>query len=438
MIIQQIRRLALEVPAEQPARPRVRVPNWLLVPGLASLAVSLAFYGLYLRDHSLAGTDFRMYLGATRTFLDGDPVYRAGYTGLNLPYTYPPVTMTFLIPLTWLDENVALYVWSVAGLLAMLAVVWLTTRMTGYEGVRGRLGVAAAVLAVLLWTEPLQRNFHLGQINIFVMLLVVVDLALPDRSRFKGIGIGAATATKLLPGLFVVYLLLTRRIRAAVVAAGTFAGLTLLGAIIQPRNSFDYWVTGRAFDNQPMLGGSGPRYAGNQSLQGLVARQLDTNELNTSWWMLSVVVVAVAGLALATALQRNGEEAMALVVVGCTMLLISPVSWSHYWLWTAPMAVVLIDVVRRSRGVARVVAGVVAVAATLPFLLWPGTIPTGETIPRGLIWNSAHMEGRAKWLAADSYSLTVLVLFALAALWLVHRRRAERAVTPAADVPDGG
>ena len=90
-----------------------------------------------------------------------------------------------------------------------------------------------------------------------------------------------------------VHLLLTRRIRAAVVAAGTFAGLTLLGAVIQPGSSFDYWVTGRAFNNQPMLGGSGPQYAGNQSLQGFVARQLETNELNTSWWMLSAVVVVV-------------------------------------------------------------------------------------------------------------------------------------------------
>ncbi|GAB3340425.1 glycosyltransferase 87 family protein [Micromonospora halotolerans] len=413
------------------------LPKWLLVPGLALLAVSLGAYGAFLRDRPLHGTDFNMYLGAARAFLDGRPVYQVNYGGLDLPYTYPPVTLPFLTPLTLLDDRVALYVWSVAGLLAMLAALWFTTGILGYEGGRGRLGLAAAVLAVLVWTEPLQRNFDLGQINIFVMLLVVADLALPDRSRFKGMGIGAATATKLLPALFVVYLLLTRRIRAAVVAAGTFAGLTLLGAVIQPGNSFDYWVTGRAFNNQPMLGGSGPQYAGNQSLQGFVARQLETNELNTGWWMLSAVVVVVVGLALATALQRTGEEAMALVVVACTMLLVSPVSWSHYWLWTAPMAVVLIDVVRRSTGVSRVLAGVVAVAAILPFVLWPGPTRTGEIIPRGLIWKSGHMDGWPRWFAVDSYALTALVLFALAALWLLHRRRAGRSEAPSTDLPAG-
>ena len=55
------------------------------------------------------------------------------------------------------------------------------------------------------------------------MLLVVADLALPDRVRWKGIGVGVATACKLVPGIFVVYLVLTRRFRAAAVACGAFA-----------------------------------------------------------------------------------------------------------------------------------------------------------------------------------------------------------------------
>ncbi|MFE9957860.1 glycosyltransferase 87 family protein [Micromonospora sp. NPDC005299] len=435
MIIQRLRGYAADVPADHAARPRTALPNWLLVPGLAALAVSLGAYVAVLRDRPLHGTDFAMYLGAARAFLDGQPVYQVNYTGLDLPYTYPPVTLPFLTPLTLLDDRVALHVWTVAGLLAMLAALWFTTGILGYEGGRGRLGLAAAVLAVLVWTEPLQRNLDLGQINIFVLLLVVVDFARAGRSRFTGVGIGAATAVKLLPGLFVVYLLLTRRIRAAVVATGTFAALTVLGAVIQPRGSFDYWLTGRAFDSERVLMASGPRYAGNQSLQGFTSRLLGTDERNTIWWMLSVAVVAIAALALADALRRQGEEAMAMVVVGLTMLAVSPVSWSHYWLWIGPMALVLVDVARRTHGPARVVAGIVAVAAILPFLMWPGPARTGEIIPRGLIWKSGHMDGLAKQLAVDSYVMTALVLFALAALWLLYRRRAGRTVTPAEGVP---
>ena len=226
MVIQRIRRFADGVAADHAARPRTALPNWLLIPGLAVLAVSLAAYGVFLRDHSFVvlGIDFEMYLGGARAFLDGQPVYQGGYNELDLPYTYPPITLPFLAPLTLLDERAALVVFNALGLMALLAAVWFTTKMAGYEGTRGRLGLVAAIGGVLLWTEPVQRTLNLGQINNIVMLLVVVDLALSDRSRFKGIGIGAATATKLLPGLFVVYLLLTRRIRAAFVAAGTFAG----------------------------------------------------------------------------------------------------------------------------------------------------------------------------------------------------------------------
>ncbi|MFI7210250.1 glycosyltransferase family 87 protein [Micromonospora maritima] len=423
MIISRLRRAARTNRADRPERPRVALPNWLLLPGLVALAASLAAYAVFLDHDPLRGTDLTMYLGAAQAFLDGEPVYRLGYTTLNLPYTYPPITLPFLTPLTLLDDRAALYVWTAAGLLAMLAVLWFTLRMLGYEGARGRLGLAAAVLAVLVWSEPLHRNFYLGQINIFVLLLVVADLARPDRSRFKGVGVGLATTVKLLPGLFVVYLLLTRRIRAAVVAGATFVGLTVLGAVVQPRGSYDYWIAGRAFDSSRPLATSGPRYAGNQSLQGFVSRLLGSDELNSRPWALSVVIAAAAGLGLAVALHRLGEEAMAMVVVGFTTLVVSPVSWSHYWLWIGPMALVLLDLARRARGAARLPAGALAVAAVLPFLLWPGRASTGETVPRGLIWKAAHLEGTAKTLAVDSYVGTVLVLFGLALLWLLHRWR---------------
>ncbi|WP_089155744.1 glycosyltransferase 87 family protein [Micromonospora sp. NBS 11-29] len=433
MIIERIRGLVAETPPERPAAPRITLPNWLLVPGLVALVASLGAYAAFLRHYPLRGADFAMYLGGARAFLDGEPVYRIGYTALDLPYTYPPVTLPLMAPLTLLDERVALYAWSVAGVLAMLAALWLTTGMLGHQGARGRLGLSAAVLAALLWTEPLQRNLDLGQINIFILLLVVADLSRSDRSRFKGIGIGAATAIKLLPGLFVVYLLLTRRIRAAIVAAATFAGLTALGAIVAPGGSYDYWLAGRAFDSSRPLATSGPRYVGNQSVQGTVARLLGTDELNSGWWLISVVVVAVVALALAVALQRRGEETMAMVVVGFTMLAVSPVSWSHYWLWVGPAALVAGDVARRTGGAARVLAGVVAVAVVLPFLLWPGPTRTGEIIPRGLIWKSGHMTGTAKTFAADAYVGAMLVLLALAAVWLWSRRRAA---VPASAPPE--
>jgi alpha-1,2-mannosyltransferase len=434
MILKRIRDFGARAAADHIDRPQTTVPSWLLIPGLLALGVSLALYGNLIRSHPYVGTDFHMYLGAARAFLHGKPVYQIGYTRLHLPYTYPPVTLIFLVPLTWVGSRMALYATNVAGITAMLGIIWLTTRMLRLRGTPGRLGLVGLIGAVMLWTEPYQRNLNLGQINILVILLVVADLALSDRNRFKGIGIGAAAAAKLLPGLFIVYLLLTRRVRAAAVATVTFVGLTLAGWLIQPAGSFDYWLTGRAFDSHRVLGGS-VRYGGNQSLQGFIARLMGTDARNTIWWMLAVAVVAVAALALATGLQRHGEEAMAMTLVGFTTLLISPVSWSHYWLWIAPMAVVLVGLVRRTTGPAGVVAAVVAVAALLPFLVWPGYTKAGEWMPLGLIWNARLLSGFALWYHQDPYVPTILILFALAGLRLRRLSRTDRS-TAAGPAPE--
>ncbi|WP_155371714.1 glycosyltransferase 87 family protein [Catellatospora vulcania] len=439
MVIQRLRQFAADAAVDHTERPRVTVPAWLLVPGLAVLAGALALFVLFLRDHRFSGTDFSMYVGAARAFLDGQPVYQLGYTGLHLPYTYPPVTLPFLVPATWIDERTALYCMNAVSFAAMLAAVWLTTRMVGFRGTAGRVGIVAAIGAAVLWSEPLYRNMNMGQINVLVMLLVVADLALSDRSRFKGIGIGAATAVKLLPGLFVVYLLLTRRIRAAFVAAGTFLGLTLIGFAVDPGGSVDYWIDGRAFDTSRVLMGPGPRYGGNQSLQGFTARLLGTNEQNTIWWMLSALVVAVAGMALAVAVQRRGEEAMAMIIVGFTTLLISPVSWSHYWLWIGPAAVVLIDVVRRVSGRARLIPAAVALAVLLPFALWPTHDRSGEFLPTGLIWGAWNTQGLTRRLFVDPYVPAALLLFALAAVWLYRlTRKAAQAAVPTGPAADAG
>jgi alpha-1,2-mannosyltransferase len=426
-IASKIREVAAKAAPDHAGRPRTAVPSWLLLPGLVLLAASLISYVQLIRHFHIYGLDLQMYRGALKAFLDGQPVYQLGYTSIGLPYTYPPVTLLFLLPLAVpASHETALYCMDAAGVVALFLTLWFATRIVGYRGIAGRIGLAGAVAALMMWTEPFQWNFSLGQVNVLVMLPIVIDLSLSDRSRFKGIGIGLATASKLLPGLFVVYLLLTRRIRAAVTACVTFAVLTAIGWIIQPGGSNDYWLSGRAFDSHRVLMMLGPRYMGNQSLQGTVARVLGTDAQNSIPWLLSVVVAAVAGLALAVWAQRRGEEAVGMVIVGFTGLLISPVSWSHYWLWIAPMMIVLIDVARRASGRTQTLAAGVAALAILPFLTWPtltAPAPNGALLPNGIIWVSAFHSKLVARLGADPYIPTVLGLFVLAAIWLRIRSR---------------
>src|SRR6185369_4327998 len=100
--------------------------------------------------------------------------------------------------------------------------------------------------------------------------LVAVDLLvlLPRRSRWVGVGIGLATAIKLVPGIFILHLLVCRRWRAAGVATATTAIAILVGFAVDAHDSWVYFT-------QQMLGAQGVgqlAYTFNQSLMGMLAR----------------------------------------------------------------------------------------------------------------------------------------------------------------------
>ncbi len=130
-------------------------------------------------------------------------------------------------------------------ILALLATIWWTLGGLGYRTGLARLGATLLLAAALFWTEPVQRTLFLGQIELVLMALVMWDMCQPDRRWWKGAGIGVAAGIKLVPLIFIPYLLLTRRFRQAAVAAGTFAATVLLGFAVLPADSRPV-VAGRA------------------------------------------------------------------------------------------------------------------------------------------------------------------------------------------------
>ncbi|NEB73798.1 hypothetical protein G3I40_00840, partial [Streptomyces sp. SID14478] len=47
------------------------------------------------------------------------------------------------------------------------------------------------------------------------------------------------------------------------------------------------------------------------------------------------------GLAVAVAAALQGRRALAVVACATTALLVSPVSWSHHWVWCVPLALLV-------------------------------------------------------------------------------------------------
>ncbi len=144
-----------------------------------------------------------------------------------------------------------------------------------------------------------------------------------------------------------------------------------------------------------------PSLAHNQSVSGVLTRLLDAPP-STLLWMAVAGPLAIATVILGAALWRKGDQVLGTCLGALAMLLASPVSWSHHWVWALPIALVLWP---RSRVAA---AAWAAVFVARP-ILWP---PWAEKREYGWQWYE-HVYGNA-------YVLATLVLIEWLAGLLRH------------------
>jgi alpha-1,2-mannosyltransferase len=315
------------------------------------------------------------------------------------------------------------------------ATSWLTFGALGWRGTR-RLAAALALAGVALWLEPVQTALQLGQIELPLMLLIVWDLCQPDTRRIKGIGIGLAAGIKLVPLIFIPYLLLAGRIRQAVTAAAAFAGTALTGWVFLPKTFASYWLTG--YFMRPSGIGPVGGYR-NQSMLALLIRLTGNIHVARPLWLVASVAVGCAGLAAGALLHRAGRPAEGWVTCALTALLISPVSWDNHWVWLLPLLAVIVTWAVRAAGIARQAWYAVGALICTVFGAYPYTLRGAQAyvLSGGLIGLVSRKANRAR---VDDLHLGLLVTWnlfiaagaVLFALMLVTAWRAREQARPPA------
>ncbi|AYA21337.1 DUF2029 domain-containing protein [Streptomyces alfalfae] len=324
---------------------------------VAAWACLLSFTAFWLaqRAADVSMIDLMVYRAEGETVRAGGDLYALRTTEAHLPTTYPPFAALLFTPLTLLDVPDMRVLTTLGNLLLLVVFVALSLRLIEGDAPHARVGTALGLSALAVWCEPVWTTLRYGQINLLLGVLVLWDLSRRPGHRWAGVGIGVAAAIKLTPALFAVFLLATgaaealRRgpwrpaVRHACVAAVSFSGATLLAAVVLPRDSWRFW-TRMVFE----AGRVGlPEDTANQSLRGVLSRLLHTAEPGL-WWAVAAVATGVCGLATAVAAALRGERAWAVLCCAVTALLVSPVSWSHHWVWCVPMLLLLgFDAVRR-------------------------------------------------------------------------------------------
>jgi alpha-1,2-mannosyltransferase len=322
----------------------------LLAVGAAVAAAAAIAYLTAIATHPMAvmlkGFDLRVYLGGARQALShSGRLYGWTYDGHpGIQFTYPPfAALVFAaglaLPLTALMGLV-----TGISVLALCSTVAIAFRELGWRGAR-RLGATLLVAGLALWTEPAQRALFLGQVEIVLMALVTWDLCQPDGRRMKGAATGLAAGIKLVPLLFIAYLLLTGRFRQGAVATAAFAVTVVAGFTVFSPASVKWWLGGD-FVQAGRTGFVGGQQ--NQSLRGALTRLAGSVNGAQPAWLIVAVAVALAGLAAAVLLHRRGQAFAGLMACALTALLVSPVSWDHHWVWLAPGLALLIDTGHRA------------------------------------------------------------------------------------------
>jgi alpha-1,2-mannosyltransferase len=275
--------------------------------------------------------DLEVYSYAVKDMLAGKDIYATTTPFWNLYFIYPPIAAILMTPLAFGPYTF----WQVAWTAGLVAAQQSVLRRCGVPRgwILGLVGVA-----VVLAVEPIRTTLGYGQVNTLLMALVVADL-LPDapgeRRRIpQGVLVGLASAIKLTPALFVVFLFLIGRRRAALTGVLSFIAFTGLGAILL----FDETV---AFFGG-LSGGNtrtaSPLYAGNQSLLGVFFRLGDSSQTTTLIGLGIAAIVALLGTLVAAHWWRLGQRVFAVAIAGLTTCLASPLSWTHHYVWILPLA----------------------------------------------------------------------------------------------------
>ena len=357
-------------------------PRAVAVLGVLAWIAALAAVEPLVRGYLTNAPDQRMvdldvYRTGGLSVLRGQPLY----TMLTQPpqllaFTYPPVAALFAVPLALISWPAAQLAW-VAFIYVPLAVVLaFAFAPLLHRAGRMRAVALAALFAGCAYLFPMRDEVRFGQVDMVLLALALADCAARAPRWPRGALVGLATAIKLVPGIFIVYLWLAGRRRAALTALAAAAAWTLGAWLLVPQDSKTYW-TSAVFSPGRLGSNSG---TSDQSLRGMLLRAFLPGQAPGAVWVAVAAVVAVAGFAVVRRLVLQGREMEGIAVTGLLGVLLSPVSWIHYFV---VVVVVLGAILADGRSAGRVVIAAVTAAyfyLTIPWwgqsLLGAGGVPT--------------------------------------------------------------
>jgi glycosyl transferase family 87 len=283
---------------------------WELVSFLWIPAIALAFAS-WVEVHSRDPLqDFGIFRSAALDVVHGhSPYVHPSAEALSHfdKFVYPPIAALVFAPFAALPDGAARALMAVAGLLAVLAAI----RVLGVEDWRCY-GIAAV-------SAPAINTLALGAITSFLLLGAALAWRYRDNAVVAGVSTALAAVLKLFLWPLGVWLLATRRWRAAAICAAVAVVLLLGGwAVIDFAGFRSYPTLVRLLEHV-----DGP-------VSYSVVALFDVNGGAQTAVAVALSLLAVAAIVLAARGRDGDRRAFAVAVVAS--LVATPILWLHYLL----------------------------------------------------------------------------------------------------------
>jgi alpha-1,2-mannosyltransferase len=310
---------------------------------LIALATCLAVVAFTSRVRNEM-VDFEVYRTAGARAAAGEPLYRASDEHYQFKY-FPPFAFVFT-PLAALPATTAKAIWFALSVALLFGLVALSVHELPSRVVPASLIVTATILTL---GKFYARELSLGQANLLFGFVTVAALAQLQRRHDTGAGATFAAAAVVKPYalLFVPYLLVTRRFRAALICA-----VVLVLAMSSPILMYGidgttnllvaWWET---------VATSTPANLTNQDNVSIAA-------MYTKWFgpgapanaLTLLTGLALLGMCAAAIAMRHGRtrpEYLEVALLLTLVALVSPQGWDYVLLLSTPAVMLIVNALPR-------------------------------------------------------------------------------------------
>jgi len=280
-----------------------------------------------IRLFTTSAPDFEvLWLGAKDLIAGSNPYINPQiFTGIG----YPPNTLFFYVPLTFLNYQTAQNVFTALSLVSLVLIIYLSMRLR-FPKIDKLTFVLFLVLSLLFF--PTKFTLGMGQNNLiaFLILLLSYFFYRKGRQTLSGVLLGVAISFKTVFGIFILFYILKKQFKIILYALLTIAVFTMVTSSVSPLGAglYKFYFTNII---PPLLNFEGRGIFYNQGISGFIARVIsDVGLIKLVWFATSLVFLITTAFLTLKKKKENLQFSLFLL----TLLLIDSLSWQHHFVWT--------------------------------------------------------------------------------------------------------